>query len=431
VKQTNNARARRMAISAVAALLLAAVVTACGNSSAPATASADSGSAAISYAPTPDADPFYAQPNPMPDVPPGTILNSRSVTFAPLGVPEPNPAWQLQYMSQDLHGRPQAQVATVLKSLLPALSQPQPLVSFQFAEDAPGLKCAPSHAVTGSRADQLSTGEGSLLLGLVQTSGWTMVIPDHEGPLGVPVVGGISGPIILDGIRAAEHFTPLGLSGAATPVGLWGYSGGSVATVGALVRQASYAPELNIVGSVNGGTPANILLTVHQFENTGTFSIAFGGIVAVNRVYPGLLSNGLLNAKGVAAADAVKDGCPFDLTVPIGARMTDYTTVADPYSTPGAAAAIARISLPQPGEIPTQQVFVFDEMLDELAPISATDAMVKAWCDAGAHISYYRDAAGGEHLVGEAAMAPYGYSYLQSIFTGATPVLPPGTVACN
>jgi triacylglycerol lipase len=431
MKQMPLVRAPQMALSAAAALLLAAVVTACGSSSAPATASAGSAAAAIAYAPTPDADPFYAQPNPMPNVPPGTILNSRSVTFAPLGVPQPNPAWQLQYMSKDLHGGPQAQIATVVKSLLPALSQPQPLVSFQFAEDAPGLKCAPSHAVTGSTADQLSTGEGSLLLSLVQTSGWTMVIPDHEGPLGVPVVGGISGPIILDGIRAAEKFAPLGLSGAATPVGLWGYSGGSVATVGALVRQASYAPELNIVGSVNGGTPADWRLTLPAFENTGTFSIAFGGIVAVNRVYPELLSNGLLNAKGIATAEAVKDGCPLDLTVPIGARLTDYTTVPDPYTSSGAEALYARINLPHPGEVPTQHVFVYDAILDELAPISATDVMVKAWCDAGAHISYYRDAAGGEHLAGEAAMAPYGYAYLQSVFTGATPVLPPGTTTCN
>lgn len=35
------------------------------------------------YLPTADDDPFYDQPDPMPCVPPGTILNSREITFSP------------------------------------------------------------------------------------------------------------------------------------------------------------------------------------------------------------------------------------------------------------------------------------------------------------------------------------------------------------
>src|SRR5438552_12550667 len=104
----------------------------------------------VPFPPTPDADPFYAQPNSLPSVPPGTIINSRAVTFAPGGVPLPNPAWQLQYMSIDLHGRPQAQIATVVKPLVPAASGNKPLLSYHLAADSPGLECQPSHQVTGS-----------------------------------------------------------------------------------------------------------------------------------------------------------------------------------------------------------------------------------------------------------------------------------------
>ena len=44
---------------------------------------------------------------------------------------------------------------------------------------------------------------------------------------------------------------PLGLS-ADAPVGLWGYSGGGLATAWAAEVCAGYAPELDIVGAVLG-----------------------------------------------------------------------------------------------------------------------------------------------------------------------------------
>jgi hypothetical protein len=115
--------------------------------------SGDDVTEAAAFLATADSDPFYAQPDPMPQVPPGTIIKSRAVTFAPAGVPLPNPAWQLQYMSVDLHARPQAQIATVVKPLVPAASGDKPLLSYHLATDSPGLDCAPSHQLTGSRAN--------------------------------------------------------------------------------------------------------------------------------------------------------------------------------------------------------------------------------------------------------------------------------------
>src|SRR5688572_14145411 len=97
-------------------LILACGLVACGGGSSSGdssfvpddTSGPGSNASTAPFMPTPDPDPFYTQPSPMPNVPPGTILNSRSVMFAPLGIPLPNPAWQLQYMSTDMHGRRQA-----------------------------------------------------------------------------------------------------------------------------------------------------------------------------------------------------------------------------------------------------------------------------------------------------------------------------------
>jgi dipeptidyl aminopeptidase/acylaminoacyl peptidase len=52
---------------------------------------------------------------------------------------------------------------------------------------------------------------------------------------------------ILDEVRAALNCRRLGLY-ASTPVGLWGCSGGGLATAWAVEVNAEYAPELNVVG---------------------------------------------------------------------------------------------------------------------------------------------------------------------------------------
>ncbi len=57
---------------------------------------------------------------------------------------------------------------------------------------------------------------------------------------------------VLDGVRAAVAFEPAGLD-AATPVGLWGYSGGGQVTLFAAEQQPTYAPEFNVVAVVAGG----------------------------------------------------------------------------------------------------------------------------------------------------------------------------------
>ncbi|MET0654062.1 MAG: lipase family protein [Pseudoxanthomonas sp.] len=180
----------------------------------------------VPFAPTPDTDSFYAQPQPFPNLPVGTILESRKITFKPTaGVPMLNKAWRLKYVSRDQNDRPIAAVATVVKPVLQF--GPRKLVSYQYAEDSLGLGCAPSHQVAGeiipnfSFSSQLEPAQ--YLIGL-KTLGWTVVIPDHQGPNSTYAAGKVAGQITLDGIRAALSFEPLDLSRVSTPVGMWGYS---------------------------------------------------------------------------------------------------------------------------------------------------------------------------------------------------------------
>lgn len=422
--------------SALGLLLLALCLSGCGASSeAPTGGSGAEAAKRAPYLPTPDPDPFYAQPLPLPPLPAGTVLRSREVRFAPLGLPLPYPAWQLQYLSTDLHGRPQAQTAVVVQPLTPALGGTRPLLSYHFFTDSLGLQCQPTRQVTGSLANRDTQVETLEYLPQLLAFGWTLIFPDYQGPDAAFGVGRVYAPIILDGIRAAESFEPLGLAGVETPVGMMGYSGGAIATGWAAALQPRYAPELNLVGVAAGGLPANLEASFPAFEAAASnFKLAFGMLIGINRAYPQLLPPGLLNAAGERSAEAMKDGCSGATTdgsaAPTG-HYSDYLSVEDFYATPGARQVFPQLDLKQAGVAPSADVYLYHGENDELVPIAETAALVAHWCAAGTRVHFQR-ASTGNHTTGGALAVPGQWLYLLSRFAGTeTPVLPPGTESCN
>ena len=394
------------------------------------------GTQSMPFAPTPDTDPFYAQPASFAGTQPGAILASRPVTYAPDGAVQPNPAWQIKFVSRDLTGQPIASVATVVKPTVPFVGGPAPLVSVQYFENSLGSICAPSHSTTGSLANDPSNTEGSFpLQGLQQ--GMTLVFPDHLGPYTEYGVGLLHAHITLDGIRAALAFAPLGLT-AQTPVGIEGYSGGAIATAWSASIRKSYAPELHVVAIASGGTPANLKDVLEQFDtnpvaNASLFSIGLDVLLGINRVWPGFVTP-YLNAKGIAAANELKDGCggqpsQTGQAVPTG-HFADYTNVPNFLSLPTVTAVLAQNDLPQPGNTPIDPLYVYHSQLDELVPIADTDALVNTWCGQGVHNAYYRGSA-GEHVAFDGTMAPTVFQYLASRFRGAGDTVPAGSTTCN
>lgn len=415
----------------LAALALASLIAACGGGAGSTSDSSASEARSVPYAPTPDPDPFYAAPAALPDLPPGSILESRAITFAPAGVPQPNPAWQLQYLTRDVNGNAIAAVATVVQPLLPRAGAPV-LLSYQFAYDSLGSACVPSRTLTGDPSNMNSQAETLVYLPALTTMNWTMVFPDYEGPYAAYGAGRLSGQATLDGIRAALAFAPLGLN-AMTPVGLWGYSGGALATAWAASLQARYAPELNIVGVASGGTPADVFGVVQGAENGPFFGLIFSAVIGTARAYPELLPDALLNAEGRRVIEAIKDGCVGNSTngsPGASGKLADYTTAADPYDTPGARSVRPQVTLPQAQDTPVANLYVYHEILDELIPIAGTDAMVDAWCAAGTPLSYFRSLS-GEHIAGVASGAPFAMAYLASRFNGLPAAVPPTSRVCN
>ena len=207
----------------------------------------------------PSWDPFYEPPPGFEHARPGTVLRSRDVRLAFLGlIPQRIVATQLLYRTTDMNGAPEAAVTTVIVPAERSAHKPTPVVSYQCAIDAVTARCFPSYALRkGAHALGSLAQLEFLLVAAALAEGWAVSVPDHEGSRGMWGAPNEPGYHVLDGVRAALSSTRLNLAPGA-PVGLWGYSGGGLATAWAAEVCADYAPELNVVGAVLGSPVGNL-----------------------------------------------------------------------------------------------------------------------------------------------------------------------------
>jgi hypothetical protein len=299
-------------------------------------------------------------------------------------------------------------------------------MAYQTAEDSLAMTCAPSYRVrTGMEKE-----EPSLFPLLAQ--GWTVVVSDYEGLESQYTAGIQAGQAVLDGIRAAKSFGPAGLAGARTPVGLWGYSGGALASAWASELAPGYAPELDIVGISEGGVPPDIDHIAANLDGTAFSGIELAGTVGLSRAYPELAT--LFNDKGRQMAADIGTQCieqyaskyPFQ-------KMDTYTTVPNARALPWVQNILALNRLGQ--RTPRAPLYVFHALNDELIPVADVNALVAGYCARGATVDYYQDLA-SEHISLALTGAPAAVSYLAARFRGVQapttcglPSLPPPTAA--
>ncbi|MTL15329.1 hypothetical protein GL307_28385, partial [Nocardia seriolae] len=212
---------------------------------------------AAAVPPVPAADSFYAQPPSAAGLAMGEVVDSRPVVVRDVPARTALESWQVKYASQDSQGRPWTTVATILKPVGGARTDR--LVAFDPWIDALDSRCNPSYQLRAGAGYLASTGMITEIIDLafLLDRGYTVVVPDYLGPENQFTAAYVEGRNTLDGIRAALNFAPAGLS-AATPVGMFGYSGGARGTEFAAELAAAYAPELNLAGTVAIGLPADI-----------------------------------------------------------------------------------------------------------------------------------------------------------------------------
>lgn len=359
--------------------------------------------------PQPADDPFYTTPNPLPDAPPGTVLRSRKVTVSAVGLPVPTDAWQVMFVSRNAKSEPVEGIATILVPKTPPAGGDRPLLSYQTAEDSLARHCAPSYTLRAGTEKELP------LLGMGLAQGWAVVVTDYEGPRSQYGPGHQAGHATLDGVRAALNFEPAGLA-ADTKVGLWGYSGGGLATVWASELQPSYASELNLAGVAQGGVPPDLEAVARQIDG-GMFSgIYFAVSVGLDRAYPEMDIESILNDAGRAMVEDIGGKCAGDIIAGYSFRsMSEFTTVDDPLELDRMRVVLATNHLGR--HEPAGPVYSYHSINDQLIPIADVDELIAEYCAEGVPVSAYRDPA-SEHNSLAVTGAPSAVSYLADRFAG-------------
>jgi alpha-beta hydrolase superfamily lysophospholipase len=373
----------------------------------------------------PENDPFYAAPEGYEAALPGTILKVRPVEVAMFGrVRQRVDAWQLLYRTADLGGLPQASVTTVLR---PHDGEPV-LLSYQCAIDGVASSCFPSYALRrGSKALGAVPQFEFLLVLHALRRGWTISIPDHEGPDGHWGSPQEPGFCTLDAIRAALSFESLELH-ESTPVALWGYSGGGLATSWAAEMAPEYAPELELVGAALGspvGDPGSAFTRLNATLHAALPTLVVAGL---RRTYPDLdrVVRQYVNEDGMRILDSVESMTTVRAVRRLARHDLDnYIDIplADLLALPEIVQVFQDI---QPGRIaPLVPLLVVQAVHDQIIAVDDVDGQVDRYLEAGAHVTYLRDRL-SEHLSLHPLSAPLTLDWLADRFAGL-PVAESGT----
>ena len=366
-------------------------------------------------------DPFYTPPAGFEHAEPGTVLRSRDVELAFLGlIRQRFTATQLLYRTTDLHGDPEATVTTLLVPRERTDQTPCPVVSYQCAIDAVADRCFPSYALRrGARAVGALAQFEFLLIAAALAEGWAVSVPDHEGLRGLwgaPVEPGYH---ILDGIRAATSMTRLGLS-ADAPIGLWGYSGGGLATAWAAEVSGDYAPELDVVGAVLGSPVGDLGHTFRRLNGSFYSGLPAMVVAALTHIYPEL--DRVIQEHATDEGKAMLLDIEQQTTMSAVLRLIrkDMAGLVDlPLDEildgPEVQRVFAAIKLGTAA--PTPPVLIVQAVHDRIVSVDDIDELVETYRAGGCDVTYHRDTF-SEHMLLHPMSAPMTLRWLRDRFAG-------------
>lgn len=377
----------------------------------------------------PGDDPFYDAPDDLAALAPGTIVRTRQVRVALLGlIPQRGlVARQLAYRSADLQGRPEVAVTTVIVPRHHDAAGPRRVVAYQCAIDAVSDRCFPSYALRpGARAWGALPQFELLLMAELLRRGHVLTVADHEGRHGTFAAPREPGYRVLDGIRAVLALPELELD-PLTPVGLFGYSGGGMASAWAAEMAPTHAPELNLVGAVLGspvGDPGEAFLKLNGGLNAGLPALVVSGL---RRVYPELarLVRVHANLEGRRRLDALQEMSTVEAVV--RHAYDDFDDYLDsPLADVLAEAPILEVfnDLRLGQHTPTCPLLVVQAVHDQIIDVVDVDSQVDRYLEGGAQVSYVRDLL-SEHISLMVVGLPAMLDWLAARFTGD--VAPTGT----
>lgn len=367
----------------------------------------------------PSRDSFYAAPARLAAAQRGSVLRSRRVNIA-LGQTTVR-GTQVLYRTTNQLGQPAATAATILRPV--RTGKPTRLLSYQTAYDGLADTCRPSYALrTGDSGGNAIVGSQSPLINAYLGQGDAVVTSDYEGPSDDFGAGRESGYGTLDAIRAAEH--ELGLDAQKTPVGLDGYSGGSIASMWAAQLQPRYARELHIVGVAAGGIPADFAHNTAYIDGSKDWAGAIPAVtLGLARAYRMDLGR-LLNARGRRIIAAVSKGCLVPSAYP-GLKLADLLKAR--YKNYKRVPELVRSdtdSIMGRSGTPAAPLFLGvgnnDGTGDGVMVAKDVEGLAHTYCARGLRVQFH-EYVGQDHVGAAIRFEPEAVGYLQALFAAQPP----------
>jgi triacylglycerol lipase len=366
-------------------------------------------------------DPFYDPPAGFQHSRPGTVLRSRDVELAFLGlIPQRITATQLLYRTTDMRGNPEAAATTVIVPAERAPKAVTPVVSYQCAIDAVTSRCFPSYALRRRAVAPGAVAQFEfLLIAAAVAEGWAVSVPDHEGRHGMWGAPYEPGYHVLDGLRGALNTERLELSPSA-PIGLWGYSGGGLASAWAAEMSGSYAPDLNVVGAVLGSPVGDLGHTFRRLNGTYMSGLPALVVAALADIYPEL--NKIIQEHATEEGKKLLQRLHHMTTAEAVIRMVkkDMDDMVDVpleqiLDTPELKHVFDDIKLG--AAVPTPPVLIVQAVHDQLISVGDIDELAEVYSAGGASVTYHRDMF-SEHLLLHPMSAPMTLRWLTDRFNG-------------
>jgi pimeloyl-ACP methyl ester carboxylesterase len=324
----------------------------------------------------PAGDAFYTPPQPIPGSEAGDLIWARPIDNPPAG----SNGWLVLYRSESLAGDAIAVSGVVYAPLSPA-SDALPVVSYAHGTSGLADTCAPSklYAIGG--------GFELFLAQAVTALGWTFVATDYEG-LGTPgvhpyLVGQSEGRGVIDIVRAASQLDDAGVD-PTSPVAFIGHSQGGHAALMAGELAATWAPAMNVVGTVALAPPGDIAVIETGASAAGDWLTGGFGLMidaGYAAAYPDLPVEALVDDTGLDELAAVADTCTdeaFMLVDGVSGIQRDGTKNQD-----WAAAYDAN----SPGNVaPTAPVLIVHGDSDDIVPAVLSETIFDDYCALGANV---------------------------------------------
>ena len=370
--------------------------------------------------PSPVGDPMFDHwPAGLADRALGEVLATRDVTgLTGLLVTVPlRSARLVKFRSTDALGQPIFATATIIEPRDPWTGDGQrPIVVNNLPINGLGTECTSGYTLAHGLSDK--TNQTDLFPPTTQLAlsrGYTVIVPDHEGPRMAYAEPTLAGHIALDSVRAAASLAPGKYR--ESRVAVTGYSGGAIATNGTAKVLAGYAPELvdRMVGAALGGVPADFRILAEAMNANVATGVMLAATLGVARERPEVLNMGNNLGRWLATSD-FKDSCGsnYGLAAPLQLPAQLLSSDGDPFNSPVARHIYAVTEMA--GQRSAMPMYIYHGTQEIWIPVTGARKLYDQQCALGANATYRE--VPGEHLSAAVIAYPEAMEWLDARLRG-------------